>query len=98
MTKGEMIELKMVVRRAIEEEMELYKEVWLTADELTKQFGTFKKSWLDRYGHSLPRRRPTVIDESGARHESGYLYPRNQIQRMIASGEIEELRCRAVVG
>lgn len=91
------MELKMVVRRALEEELEMYEEVWLTGDELVKQFGTFKKSWLDRYGHSLPRRRPAVTDERGQRHESGYIYPRNQIQRMIASGEIEELRCKAVV-
>ncbi len=97
MTREEMVELKSVVRRALEEQMEMYSEVWLTADELCKFFGTFKKSWLDRYGHSLPRKRPQVTDESGKAHGSTWLYPRNRIQRMFASGEIEDLRCRAVV-
>ncbi len=92
-----MIELKAVVRRTMEEEMEMYSEVWLTGDELVKYFGTFKKSWLDRYGHSLPRKRPRVTDEKGELHGNAWLYPRNKIQRMFASGEIEQLVCRAVV-
>ena len=97
MTREEMIELKAVVRRTMEEEMEMYSEVWLTGDELVKYFGTFKKSWLDRYGHSLPRKRPRVTDEKGELHGNVWLYPRNKIQRMFASGEIEQLVCRAVV-
>ena len=97
MTREEMIELKSVVRRAMEVEMEMYSEVWLTADDMQKQFGTFTKSWLKRYGHALPRKHPAVTDETGTRHESSYIYPRNKIQRMIATGEIERLQCRAVV-
>ena len=97
MSKEEMMELKAVVRRTMEEEMELYSEVWLTGDDLAKQFGTFTKSWLKRYGHALPRKHPAVTDETGTKHESSYIYPRNKIQRMIASGEIEKLQCRAVV-
>jgi hypothetical protein len=96
MTQEEMMELKSVIRRAMEEQMEMYSEVWLTGDELVKTFGTFTKSWLKRYGHSLPRKQPRVTDERGERHESSWLYPRNKIQRMFASGEIEELRCHAV--
>ena len=98
LTKNEMIELKAVVRRAMEEQMEMYSEVWLTGYELVNTFGTFTKSWLKRYGHSLPRKQPRVMDENGERHDSSWLYPRNKIQRMFASGEIEQLRCRAVVG
>ena len=64
MTREEMIELKAVVRRTMEEQMEMYSEVWLTADEMCQYFGTFKKAWLDRYGHSLPHKQPTVTDES----------------------------------
>jgi hypothetical protein len=97
MTRDEMIELKAVVRRAMEEQMEMYSEVWLTGDELVNTFGTFTKSWLKRYGHSLPRKQPRVTDENGEKHESSWLYPRNKIQRMFASGEIENLLCRAVV-
>jgi hypothetical protein len=97
MTREEFMELKGVVRRTMEEQMEMYSEVWLTGDELCKTFGTFTKSWLKRYGHSLPRRQPGVTDERGDRHESSWLYPRNKIQRMFATGEIEQLKCRAVI-
>ena len=98
MTREEMIELKGVVRRTMEEQMEMYSEVWLTGEQLCQVFGTFTKSWLKRYGQALPRRQPGVTDERGERHESSWLYPRNKIQRMFASGEIEQLKCRAVIG
>lgn len=98
MSREEMLEIKSVVRRAMEEQMEMYSEVWLTGDELVKVFGTFTKSWLKRYGHSFrDRRQVTVTDEKGEKHVSGWLYPRNKIQRMFATGEIEDLRCRSVV-
>jgi len=97
MTREEMIEIKSVVRRAMEEQMEMYSEVWLTGDELVKTFGTFTKSWLKRYGHALPFKQPRVTDENGETHTSGRLYAKNKIQRMFQTGEIEELRCRAVV-
>ena len=97
MTREEMMELKAVVRRTMEEQMEMYQEVWLTGDDLCKTFGTFTRSWLDRYGHSLPRIMPRVTDEQGDRHGNKWLYPKNKIQRMFANGEIEQLRCMAVV-
>lgn len=92
------MELKAIVRRAMEEKMEMYSEVWLTGEELGKVFGTFTRSWLKRYGHSLPRKQPRVVDERGEMHETGWLYPRNKIERMFETGEVERLRCRAVVG
>ena len=101
MTKEEMMELKAVFRRAAEEAYELYNEVWLTDDELCKYFGTLKKSWLDRNWHALPKncvRQPRWTDELGVEHSTSRLYARNKIQRLFASGEIEHLRCRAVVG
>ena len=91
-------EIVATVRQTVAEVMEGADEVWLTGDELCKTFGTFTKSWLKRYGHALPRRQPGVTDERGERHESSYLYPRNKIQRMFATGEIEQLKCRAVIG
>lgn len=97
MTREDIMELKAVVRRTMEEEMEMYSEVWLTGNELCNYFHTMKPSWLKRYGHSLPRRLPQVTDESGTQHGNTWLYPRNKIQRMFASGEIENLRCKAVV-
>lgn len=98
MTKEEMLEIKSVVRRTMEEQMEMYSEVWMTADELCSVFGTFTKSWLKRYGHSLPHKQPSVTDENGDVHTSSRLYARNKIQRMFSTGEIEHLKCRAVVG
>ena len=98
MTREEMIELKAVVRRTMEEQMEMYSEVWLTADEMCQYFGTMKKAWFDRYGHAIKdRRQVRVTDEQGREHTSGWLYPRNKVQRMFASGEIEKLVCKAQV-
>lgn len=97
MTREDITELKSVVRRTMEEQMEMYQEVWLTADQVCQVFGTFTKSWLDRYGHSLPRKQPRVTDERGETHGNKWLYPRNKIQRMFATGEIEQLKCRAVI-
>ena len=100
LTQEEILELKAVVRRAMEEQMEMYSEVWLTGDELCKVFGTLKPSWLERNWQALPKncvRQPGWTDEKGEKHTTSRLYARNKIQRLFASGEIEDLRCRAVV-
>ena len=97
LTKDEMRELKGVVRRTMEEEMEMYEEVWLTGEELAKVCGVFTKAWLNRYGHSLPRRMPKVTDEGGVKRGNKWVYPKHQILRMIQNGEVEDLKCRAVV-
>ena len=68
MNQTDMMELKSVVRRTMEEQMEMYSEVWVTAEQLGQTFGTFTKSWLERYGHSLPRKQPRVTDERGETH------------------------------
>ena len=98
MTKEEITELKSVVRRTMEEQMEMYQEVWLTADQCAKTFPSLTKSWLKRYGHAIQgRRQVKVEDERGEQHISGWLYPKHKIQRMFATGEIEQLKCRAVI-
>lgn len=97
MTRDELNELKMVVRRAIEEEREMYDEVWLTEKELIAQFGMFTHDWLKKYGQCLQPARAIVVDEKGVEHPTqGWAYPKHKIQRMIASGEIMKLRCRVV--
>ena len=97
MTREEMNELKMVVRRAVEEEREMYDEVWLTEKQLLEQFGMFTHDWLKKYGHCLQPARAIVVDELGVEHPTQRLaYPKHKIQRMIASGEITKLRCRVV--
>lgn len=97
MTREELNELKAVVRRAMEEEREMYDEVWLTEKQLLEQFGMFTHDWLKRYGHCLQPARAIVVDEQGVEHPTQRLaYPKHKIQRMIASGEITKLKCRVV--
>lgn len=93
MRREEMMELKSVIRLAMEESMELYDERWITGEELCKQFQMFSKDWLKRYGHALQRRQAVVTDEQGNRHRTSWVYPQHKIARMIANGEIRELRC-----
>lgn len=96
MTTDELNEVKAVVRRAMEEEREMYDEVWLTEKQLLAQFGMFTHDWLKKYGETLHPSPAIVVDEHGVEHKTGKAYPRNRIQRMIASGEIMKLRCRVV--
>ena len=97
LTRDELNEVKAVVRRAIEEEREMYDEVWLTEKELIAQFGMFTHDWLKRYGHCMQPARAIVVDEQGVEHPTqGWAYPKHRIQRMIASGEIMKRRCRVV--
>ena len=96
LTREEILELKAVVRRAVEEEREMYDEVWLTEKQLLEQFGMFTHDWLKKYGHCLQPVRAIVVDEQGVERRSGWAYPKHKIQRMIASGEIMKLRCRVV--
>ena len=97
MTRDELNEVKAVVRRAVEEEREMYDEVWLTEKELIAQFGMFTHDWLKKYGQCLQPARAIVVDEKGIEHPTqGWAYPKHRIQRMIASGEIMKLRCRVV--
>ena len=97
MTRDELNEVKAVVRRAVEEEREMYDEVWLTEKELLAQFGMFTHDWLKKYGQCLQPARAIVVDEQGVEHPTQRpAYPKHKIQRMIASGEIMKLRCRVV--
>ena len=96
LTQEEMLELKSVVRRTMEEQMEMYSEVWLTEKQMLEQFGMFTHDWLKKYGQCLQPARAIVVDEQGVERRSGWAYPKHKIQRMIASGEIMKLRCRVV--
>jgi hypothetical protein len=96
MTRDELNEVKAVVRRAIEEEREMYDEVWLTEKQLLEQFGMFTHDWIKKYGQCLQPARAIVVDAQGVERKSGWAYPKHKIQRMIASGEIMKLRCRVV--
>lgn len=62
---------------------EVMNEVWLTATKLSEQIQFFTKSWLQDYGHLLPRECLKYVDEEGEEHKSGWCYPLHRIQRMI---------------
>ena len=79
------------VRRAMADSLEIYREQWVTGDELTKQVQFFSKSWLKTYGSSLPRERATVMGDDGETHSTGWCYPLNRIRRMVAQGQLKEL-------
>lgn len=77
------------IQKGMEKAMGIYTEVWLTAEEVTKQFGMISEDFISRHGKLLPRKRLGWMDKNGIMHEGGpYGYARNEIQRMIQSGEI----------
>jgi hypothetical protein len=78
------------IQRGMEKAMGIYTEVWLTADEVVKQFGMISEDFLKRRGKLLPRERMEWLDEKGVVHQGTWAYPRNELQRMIQAGE---LRC-----
>lgn len=80
------------VSKAIRLALEGANEVWLTGEELTKQFGMFTRSWIRTYGHTLPRTQAVVTTADGKQHTTGWAYPRNKIQRMIQENKIKDLR------
>lgn len=78
------------IQRGMEKAMGIYTEVWLTADEVVKQFGMISEDFIKRRGKLLPRERMEWQDKNGVVHPGCWAYPRNEIQRMIQAGE---LRC-----
>ena len=92
MDKKTSIELANVVRAALRQTVELYEEKWLSADQLCEQFSFFTRSWLKRFGSTLPRTQIVVRDQNGEEHKSGWAYPRNEIQKMIQDGRSQNLR------
>lgn len=78
------------IQRGMEKAMGIYSEVWLTADEVVKQFGMISEDFIKRRGKLLPRERMEWLDEKGVVHQGAWAYPRNELQRMIQAGE---LRC-----
>ena len=76
------------IERAMAARMEVYDEVWLSADELVQTFPMFSKDWLKRYGGLVPRERLEVYDEStGKVIGSRWQYPKHRIQRWIHERE-----------
>jgi hypothetical protein len=78
------------IKKGMEKALGMYGEVWLTTDEVVKQFGMISEDFLKRKGKLLPRERVEYMGEDGLVHTGKWAYPRNRMQEMIASGE---LRC-----
>ena len=85
------IEIMGTVRRAMLEVLEDADEVWLTPEQMTQQFGMFKKDWLVRHGELLPRERASYIDDDGREKFTGWAYPKHKIQRMIRDRQLHGL-------
>ena len=80
------------VRRAMQESLEMYREQWVSGEELCKQISCITKSWIRTYGHILPREQVIVTDSDNVPHRTGWCYPLHRIQRMLQSGELKALR------
>lgn len=85
------MEILTAVRAAIVKTNAELTEVWLSPDELCKQFQFITKDWLRRYGKLLPRTCAEVKDAEGNGTHSHYGYARNRIQQMIMDGSIQRL-------
>ena len=91
MDKQTKVEIKVVIREAIQEAMEVYEERWLTDVQIGEYIGVMTQRWLRDHGEMLPRTQIEYTDATG-RHSSSWLYPLHRIQAMMANGRIKELR------
>ena len=94
MNRNDVIEMKSIVRRAMEESLEMYQEQWVTGDVLCQRFQMFSKDWLKRYGKLLPHTQAVVTGADGVKHKTSVCYALNKIQRMVQTGEIKRLSVR----
>ena len=92
MDKQTKVEIKVVIREAIQEAMEVYEERWLTDVQIGEYIGVMTQRWLREHGDMLPRTPIEWTDSQGKRHATSYLYPLHKIQAMMADGRIKELR------
>lgn len=84
------------IKKGMEKALGMYGEVWLTAEDVVKQFGMISEDFLKRKGKLLPRERVEYVGDDGLVHAGGkWAYPRNRIQEMIMSGELRCLGGRA---
>lgn len=86
-------EIVVTVRQTMAEVLEGADEVWLSPDEMCKQFGMFTPEWLRRHGELLPREKVGIVMEDGTVKESrSWAYPKHRINRMIMEGKFREIR------
>ena len=91
MDKQTKTEIKVVIREAIQEAMEVYEERWLTDTQMEQYVSVMTQRWLRDHGEMLPRTQIEWDDEKG-HHASSYMYPLHQIQAMLEDGRIKQLK------
>lgn len=82
------------MRKVMQDVLEGTNEVWVSGEQLAKQFSCFSKSWLKTYGQSLPRTRTIVTDANGIEHEGAWTYPLHRIQRLMMNNGVKNLKIK----
>ena len=86
-------EIIATVKQTVAEVMEGADEVWLSPEDMCKQFGMFSPEWLRRHGELLPREKVRIVLEDGTVKESrSWAYPKHKINRLIREGRLREIR------
>lgn len=86
-------EIVATVRQTLADVLEGTDEVWLTPEEMSKQFGMFSPEWLRRHGELLPREKVGIVMEDGTVKESrSWAYPKHRINRMIKEGKFRNIK------
>lgn len=86
-------EIVAAVRQTLADVLEGADEVWLTPEEMSKQFGMFSPEWLRRHGELLPREKVGIVMEDGTVKASrSWAYPKHRINRMIREGKFRNIK------
>ena len=81
------------VKQTVAEVMEGADEVWLSPEDMSKQFSMFTPEWLRRNGELLPREKVRIVLADGAVKESrSWAYPKHKINRLSREGKLREIR------
>ena len=86
-------EIIATVRQTVAEVMEGADEVWLSPEDVCKQFSMFTPEWLRRHGELLPREKVRIVLADGTVKESrSWAYPMHKINRLIMEGRLREIK------
>lgn len=86
-------EIIATVRQTVADVMEGADEVWLSPEDMCKQFSMFTPEWLRRHGELLPREKVRIVLVGRFVKESrSWSYPKHKINRLIREGRMREIR------
>lgn len=85
------------IAKSAQEQMEKYKEEWLTCEELCQRLPMFTVDWVRHHGSQLPRERLEMEDAEGNVRYAGkrWMYPLHRIMRDIAERKHKHFRYEA---